>query len=136
LEQLGIRAGLVAIGGLALAGASIIGISDNPPGIGLTYGAILCLIAAAVWRWRRPRSFLLLFAFSVVAFGVFVVAHNLFYGIGKSVDEAWIELLMEGLHVGAFLIAVLICPAGALVGLVGWIATVIRSWRKPDVPTG
>ena len=43
---------------------------------------------------------------------------------------------MEGLHVGAFLIALLLCPAGILVGLVGWIATLIRTRRESDLPTG
>ena len=28
---------------------------DNPPGLALMYGAVVCLIAAAVWRWRRPK---------------------------------------------------------------------------------
>ena len=43
---------------------------------------------------------------------------------------------MEVLHVGAFLIALLLCPAGILVGLVGWIAMLIRARRESDLPTG
>ena len=90
MQRLGIRAALVAIGCVALAGALLVGISDNPPGLALLYGAAICLILAAVCRWRRPKSFLLLFALSGVGFVVFAVLHNVFYGIGKSIEIPWV----------------------------------------------
>jgi len=124
--RLGLRSALVAIGCVALAGALIVGISDNPPGIALVYGGIVCLVLAAVCRWQRPKSFFLLFVFSALGFVVFAVLHNVFYAIGESVSASWLKAVMEGLHVGAFLIALLLCPAGVLVGLVGWIAALIR----------
>jgi len=127
---------LVAIGCVTLAGGLIVGISDNPPGIALVYGGIICLVLAAVCRWRRPKSFLLLFAFSAAGFIVFAVLHNVFYAVGESVDISWVQSLMEALHVGAFLIALLLCPAGIVVGLVGWIAILIRTRRESDLPTG
>ena len=136
MKRLGVRTVLVAIGCVALAGALIVGISDNPPGIALLYGGLICLVLAAVCRWRRPKSFLLLFALSALGFVVFAILHNVFYGIGKSIDVSWVQALMEGLHVGAFLIALLLCPVGLLVGLVGWIATLIRSRRESDLQTG
>ena len=136
MKRLGVRTVLVAIGCVALAGALIVGISDNPPGIALLYGGLICLVLAAVCRWQRPKSFLLLFALSVLGFVVFAILHNVFYGIGKSIDVSWVQALMEGLHVGAFLIALLLCPAGILVGLVGWIVSLIRTRRESDLPTG
>ena len=136
MKRLGVRAALVAIGCVALAGGLIVGISDNPPGIALVYGGLICLVLAAVCRWRRPKSFLLLFATSAAGFIVFAILHNVFYGIGEYTDMSWLKSLMEALHVGAFLIALLLCPAGVLVGLVGWIATLIRTRRESDLPTG
>lgn len=130
MNRFSIRAALVAIGCGALAAGLIVGISDNPPGIALVYGGIICLILAAVCRWRRPKSFFLLFVLSALGFIVFVILHNVFYAIGEYTDMSWLKSLMEGLHVGAFLIALLLCPAGVLVGLVGWIAVLIRTRRE------
>ena len=127
---------LVVIGCVALAGGLIVGISDNPPGIALVYGGLICLVLAVVCRWRRPKSFLLLFAFSAAGFIVFAILHNVFYGIGEYTDMSWLKSLMEALHVAAFLIALLVCPAGIVVGLVGWIAVLIRSRRESDLPAG
>ena len=123
----GLRAALVVIGCAALAGGLIVGISDNPPGIALVYGGIVCLILAAVCRWQRPKSFFLLFVLSALGYVVFAVLHNVLYGIGEIVSAAWLKSLLAALHVGAFLIALLLCPAGVLVGLVGWIAALIRA---------
>jgi len=136
MNRLGVRTVLVAIGCVALAGALLVGISDNPPGLALIYGAAICLILAAVCRWRRPKSFLLLFALSGLGFVVFAILHNVLYAIGEYTDMSWLKSLMEGLHVGAFLIALLVCPAGVVVGLVGWIAVLIRTRRASDLPTG
>jgi uncharacterized membrane protein YqaE (UPF0057 family) len=47
------------------------------------------------------------------------------------VDLAWLKGMIRALHVAAFLIALLLCPVGVLVGLVGWVAAVFRSRRDP-----
>lgn len=127
----GVRTALVAMGCLAIAGALIVGISDNPPGIALLYGGMVCLVLAAVCRWQRPKSFLLLLAFSALGFVVFAILHNLLYGLATMVDLAWLKGMIRALHVAAFLIALLLCPVGVLVGLVGWVAAVFRSRREP-----
>lgn len=125
---------LVVTGCLALTGAVIVEIGDNPPGLALLYGGMICLFVAVICGWRRPMSFLLLSAASALGFLVFAILHNVFYAIGESVDISWVKALMEGLHVGAFLIAIVLCPTGVLVGFVGWIATHIRNRRQPDLP--
>ncbi|HSN53658.1 MAG TPA: hypothetical protein VLT32_03260 [Candidatus Sulfomarinibacteraceae bacterium] len=127
----GVRTALVAMGCLSLGGALVVGISDNPPGIALLYGGMVCLVLAAVCRWQRPRSFLLLLAFSALGFVVFAILHNLLYGLATMVDLAWLKGMIRALHVGAFLIALLLCPVGVLVGLVGWVAAVFRGRREP-----
>ena len=136
MVRLGFRAALAAIGCVALTGGLIVGIDDNLPGIALLYGGLICLVVAVVCRWRRPKSFLLLFALSAVGFVVFAILHNVFHAIGESVDISWIQALMEGLHVGAFLIAILLCSAGILVGVVGWIAALIRTRQEEKLTTG
>lgn len=128
----GLRLALVAMACLAIAGALIVGISDNPPGIALLYGGMVCLVLAAVCRWQRPKSFLLLLAASALGFVVFAILHNLLYALGEMTDLAWLKALLGALHAAAFLIALLLCPVGVLVGLVGWVAAVFRSRREPS----
>jgi hypothetical protein len=131
MSRLGVRSTLVALGSLATAGALLVGISDNPPGIALLYGGMVCLVLAAVCRWQRPKSFLLLLAFSALGFVVFAILHNLLYALGEMTALAWLKALLGALHATAFLIALLLCPVGVLVGLVGWVAAVFRSRREP-----
>jgi hypothetical protein len=131
MSRLGVRSTLVALGSLATTGALLVGISDNPPGIALLYGGMVCLVLAAVCRWQRPKSFLLLLAFSALGFVVFAILHNLLYALGEMTALTWLKAILEALHVAAFLIALLLCPVGVLVGLVGWVAAVFRSRREP-----
>lgn len=136
MRHLSVRVRLIAIGLVACAGALIVGIDDNLPGIALLYGGLICWVLAAVCRWQRPRSFLLLLGLSVLGFFVFAVLHNLLYAVGESTTIGWIQAVMEGLHVAAFMVALLLCPVGVLVGLVGWLTTSYRSWRESRLPAG
>lgn len=119
-----------ALAALLCAAAFLVGISDNPPGILLAYGACACVILAWAHRWRRPGPFLKLAIASLVGFFVGAVLHNLLYAVAHS----WPNLpgvilgLVEGLHVAFFLIAVLLCPPGVLIGVIGWLSTGIWRW--------
>jgi hypothetical protein len=123
---------LIVIGCVALVCALIVGISDNAPGIALLYGAMICLVLAAVCRWQRPKSFLLLFVVSALGFVVFAVLHNVLYGLGQLTDLGWLKAILELLHVTAFLIALLVCPAGVVVGFLGWIVAFAGRRRAPN----
>lgn len=136
MAHLGTRAWLLAIGSVAVVGAFVVGIDDNLPGIALLYGGLICWMLAAVYRWRRPKSFFLLFVLSGLGFFVFAILHNLLYAVGKSTSIGWIQAVMEGLHVGAFLIALLLCPVGLLVGLIGWITTLFLNRRLAKLSAG
>jgi hypothetical protein len=136
MKKLGMRGALVVIGCVAIAVGFIVGIDDNLPMIGLVFGGIICLILAAVYRWRRPRSFFLLFALSGLGFFVFAVLHNVFHGLGEMTSITWVIALLEGLDVASFFIALLVCPAGVVVGLPGWVISLIRARRGLGLPAG
>jgi len=126
----------LVIGCVALVSALLVGIDDNPPGLLLVYGAVACVILASAHRWHRPRSFFLLLGLSFLGFIVFVVLHNVFYVIGESNTASWVASLMEVLHVVSFYVAVLVCPAGILVGLIGYFVARFRGRKgQAQVPS-
>lgn len=110
---------------LCIAGAGIIGVSDNPPGIALAFIAVLIPFFAWTRIWKSPKSFLKLAGFSLSGFVVFVILHNLFYAIAKMTEAALIIWLSNVVSVASFLIAVLICPVGIGVGLVGAVILLV-----------
>jgi hypothetical protein len=121
---------LIAAGLAFLAVAHLVGIPDNPPGLALVYGAVTAWIVALAHRWRRVRSFLILLVASLLGFPVAVVLHNLLYALGTLVtDVALLRLPLGWLEVAFFLLAVLVCPPGVLVGAVGSLVLAIRQWR-------
>ncbi len=119
----GITLILLALCGLALVSALIIGINDNPPGLLLLFIAASVLILAFVHPWRRAKNFLILLGASVIGFALFVVLHNVFYMLGQmAADVPVVGWLLRGLSVLSFFLAIIGCPAAFLVGLVGSIA--------------
>ena len=101
--------------------ALIVGIDDNLPGIVLCFIGSILFILALTSSWARAKPFLLLAVFSLVGLVISAILHNVFEAIGG-----------EGTFLGAigvvfFLIAIFICPAGLLVGIVG---SIVNSSRK------
>ena len=122
---------LLVIGGALLAAGLAVGINDNPPGIVLVYLAVSAWIAAFVHRWRRVKSFLILLVASLVGFLVFVVLHNLFYGLAEMAsDIVGLVQVLQFLHVVFFLIALLGCPPGVLIGAVGSVVLALSRFRE------
>ena len=115
----------------SLTAAFIVGISGNPSGLLLCYLATCALILAFTHTWRKARYFLILLGASLVGFPVFVVLHNVFYGLAELANDIiLLSRLLEFLHAGFFIIATLVCPAGFLIGAVGSVATVITYFKK------
>jgi hypothetical protein len=111
--------------------AVIVGVSDNIPGIILSYLAAIVLVVASTHSWRKTKSFLILLVASVIAFFVFVLLHNAFYALTILTNHiAALSHLMEAFHVVFFIIAVFLCPAIFLVGAVGSIVCAIIGRRK------
>jgi len=103
--------------------AFIIGISDNPPGILFIYLGSITFIIAFSHNWKGSKKFKYLAVASITGFVVFVILHNLFDGLSKMFSaNSLLQYLMIGISVVSFIAAVLICPAGLIVGAWGWIS--------------
>ena len=107
---------------ISLVIAFIIGIADNPPGLILCFLGVVALIIVFVHRWRKAKNYLILFVASLIGFPVFAILHNVMYGLEKMVvDIIILSQLLRFLDVLFFLIALMVCPPGILVGVVGSI---------------
>lgn len=112
---------------LALIGAAILGVDDNPPGLAFTYLAAISFVIAFAHSWRSIRQFGVLVLVSVLGFVIFALLHNLLEGSASNLTgSSWLKPVLEGASVVAFLIAVLITPAAVAVGLIGAAILLVR----------
>jgi hypothetical protein len=118
---------LIAVGCTFLAAAVVFGVSDNPPGLLLVYLAVVVWILAFAHRWRRVRSFLILLGASLVGFALSVILHNVFYALHELAGNIVVlSQVLVFLEVAFFLLAIFVCPAGALIGAVGSAVLAVR----------
>lgn len=97
------------------------------PGGGLSLtGSLLsllaagCVVLAFVHTWCKLWKYLSLLGASIVGFGIFVFLHNFFYALAEVTSNIVVlHYLLEFLHAGSFLIAILVCPGAFLVGAAG-----------------
>ncbi len=123
--------GLFVLGsGLAIA-AALIGLADNPPGILLALLAAMAAVTAFVHPWRTVNQFWHLAFYSVLGLVLFGVLHNVFEALAHHHAGVLSKYALEPLAVTAFLVAILVCPAAILVGLIGTLITFIRGRRQP-----
>ena len=112
----------LAISIISVVIAFIIGIDDNPPGLLLCFIGAVALILVFVHRWRKAKHFLILFVASIIGFPIFAILHNVMYGLEKIAGNIIVlSQLLGFLDVLFFLIAIMVCPPGILVGAVGSI---------------
>ena len=122
---------LLLIGCFSTFLAFIVGISDNPPGILLCYAGISALMLTFSHHWREIKKFIILLIISISGFPVSVLLHNLLFGLGKMYAEnPALSQLFESLHVLFFIIAILICPPGILIGGVGSLVLHVMKVKK------
>jgi hypothetical protein len=122
---------LIAAGCACLVAAFLVGIADNPPGLALVYLAATAWILALAHRWRRVRSFLILLGTSLAGFPLAVVLHNLFYALGiLAADAVVLQPVLGFLEVAFFLVAVFVCPPGAVIGAAGALVLAVRQWKR------
>jgi hypothetical protein len=121
----------LAISIILLVIALIIGIADNTPGLLLFLIGVVALILVFVHRWRKAKNFLILFVASIICFPIFAVLHNVMYGLEKMAgDIIVLSQLLGFLDVLFFLMAILVCPPGILVGAVGSIVFYFKNKRR------
>ena len=123
---------LLAACAASLAVAFLIGISDNPPGLLLCYLSVTAFILAFVHTWRKVKYFLVLTGASLIGFFLFAVLHNVFYGLGQmAADLVVLKYLLDSLNVVSFLVAILLCPAGLLLGAIGSVIMYLKQRKIP-----
>jgi hypothetical protein len=111
---------MVALGIIFLIVPFLIGIDDNFPGILLLFLGIIILIIAFVHHWRERKKFKFLLIFSLHGIPVFVVMHNLLDGLNKITENSTIlSNILDFLSGLSFLLALIICPMGLLIGANG-----------------
>jgi MFS family permease len=109
------------------AAALVVGISDNPPGIALLYGAALTLVLAGTHGWRSPQKFALLLVGALLGFFVLAVIHNFAeVGAHRIAQIPVLPLILTVISVVGFIAALIVCPMAALVGAVGCVANLKR----------
>ena len=125
---------LLVVGCAFLAAALVIGVGDNPPGLVLVYLAVSAWIVAFAHRWRRVKSFLILLAASLVGFPLSVVLHNVFYALAEvASDVVGLSQALGLLEVVFFLVALLVCPPGVLIGAVGSVVLALSRYRRKRI---
>jgi hypothetical protein len=114
----------VVCGALAAA-AGVVGIDDNSVGGSLAWLSAIALVLAFAHPWRTSRRFLLLTGASVLAFVACTV-------LSATLENAGVA----GAGGIFFLIAIFLCPAGFVVGIIGATVTLVASRRAHHVPPG
>ena len=119
---------LLAIGVSLILAALGIGISDNPPGVGLTYLGLAFLCFSMIHQWRSAREYGTLLAVSIISFPVMVLLHNIFDNINTQIGTIpVVNQFLGGFAVIFFVGGVFIAPAVALVGLLAGIFYLVKS---------
>jgi hypothetical protein len=123
---------LIAVCGVLAIAASVIGISDNPPGLVLAFLSASAFVLVFVHPWRTSKQFRYLIYVSGLGFIVFAVLHNVFEAIASKLGGSGLVCgLLNGVGVVFFLIAILLCPPGLLVGIVGAVIMASRGRHSP-----
>jgi hypothetical protein len=113
-----------------LVGASLaVGISDNPPGILLAFLSSIAVVLALTLGLRTKRHFELLLLWSLVSLVIAGILHNVFEAAASVAGVAWLKAVGEAVGVVFFLVAIFLCPAGAVVGGVGLLVKIFRRPR-------
>jgi len=122
---------LVVLAMISAAGAVLIGIEDNPPGIALAMLAGTILVTAFVHHWRSPKRFLTLCA---ISFGLIVILVGILIATdvsltGGRVPEPVAPAVESGGNALALMVAFLAVPS-VFVGLVGALLVRLAGGRK------
>lgn len=87
------------------------------------YAAALIYLTFKLKIKGKQKIFLLLTGISAIGFPVFVILHNFFYALAVLAGNLIVlRSIMEFLHASFFLIGLIGCPIGFLIGAIGtWV---------------
>jgi len=127
---------LVVLAAVSAAGAVLVGIEENPPGIALAMLAGSMLVTAFVHHWRTPKRFLALCA---ISFGLIVILVGILIAVDISVTgghlpEPVAPAVESGGNALALMVAFLAVPS-FFVGLLGALVVWWAGRRKSHCPT-
>jgi len=90
-------------------------------------GIVLLFLTLKQKVKRTLKWFLILTGGSAGGFFLFVFLHNAFYALNVITSHITIlNYLTEAIHVAFFIIAVIVCPIGFLIGAVGTVVLFIK----------
>ena len=90
-------------------------------------GIILIFLALKEKVEKSLKRFLILTGGSATGFFLFVLLHNLFYGLEIVISQiSVLSLIMEILYTVSFIIAIFVCPLGFVIGAIGTIMMFIK----------
>ena len=122
-----LRLTLLVCAAALVAAALAVGINDNPPGLPLAFLSSIALVTALAVGLRTKRQFEILLLASLLLFVGAAVLHNVFEAAASVAGAAWLKAAGEVIGVTFFLVAIFLCPAGIVVGLIGLI---VKAWRR------
>jgi hypothetical protein len=97
----------------------------------LILGVVLIVMARKSKLDKKLKIFLIIMGASAIGPLVGSILHNVFYAFGiLSENIVVLRYLFEFLHVAFFLIALLVCPLGFIVGVVGSLVMVRRKRKR------
>lgn len=108
---------LFTIAFLLIITASLVGISDNLPGIALLYGGIIFLFFAVLHPWKNPKNYWTLLLVCLLVLMLEWLGIIILDRLHKT------EYINEGVAMG---VAFLICMPGIVVGIIGAFICVVR----------
>ena len=106
--------------------SGVIGISDNPPGLLCAFVSAVVFFLAFAHPWKTSKQFQRLFRLAGLSFIVSVTLHIVLDLLAARAGHGLIQGFFNGAAAVFFVVAVLLCPPGLLVGAAG---AVIMSWR-------
>jgi D-alanyl-lipoteichoic acid acyltransferase DltB (MBOAT superfamily) len=126
---------LLAACGTLVAAAGAAGIDDNPLGVALAFLSANSLVLAFVHPWRTSKQFWRLIIASGLGFFVFAALSNLLEAAASKVGVVGSsEGFFDGVGATFFLIAILLCPAGLMLGIIGTAITSRRERQSQEDP--
>ena len=124
-------AGFLLSAALLIAGAGVIGTTDNPPGLAMLTAGMMLLFLAFVHPWKKPSSYTILAgACAAVILVIYIVLH-IYASFAFEPGIAHTPTKTEGIIEAILFITILfICAPGIVVGIAGALVRGILEGRK------